>query len=210
MAPQDDSGSSWQTAEHARQMSALRHTDTRKQRNTTIVSRKDSCGVGFVLKCNRLTSNQWARVGQGVRRRWKLQRLFSTFPSGPPGLGLLVLRVASGLTGTVQGSLILLGHQSSGFEPWAAGLILIGSGLLVLAGFLTPVASVVQALISIPFALSWLAPPLSNLIFPPLAPVLIAAIAAALALLGLGSLSVDSSMFGQREIVIPRAQCRKQ
>jgi uncharacterized membrane protein YphA (DoxX/SURF4 family) len=118
----------------------------------------------------------------------------------------LVLRIAVGLTGAIQGALILADHGRFTLESWTVGLLLMVSGLLVLIGFLTPIASIVQAVVAISFGLSWLSAPRAGVLLPPLAILFLAAMAAALALLGPGWVSVDSRLFGRREIIIPRSR----
>jgi putative oxidoreductase len=68
-----------------------------------------------------------------------LQRLFSTFPDGWPGLGLLLLRFGAaiplihfGVTGIAAGS----GPSLS----IALNVVAVGGGLLLLFGLWTPVA----------------------------------------------------------------------
>ena len=119
-------------------------------------------------------------------------------------MGLLVLRIAIGLTGTIQGSLVLAEHSASAAESWSVGLALIGSGVLLLIGFLTPIASIVQGLLAVSFALTWVAAPLTNLFVSSPAVALLVAVDLALALLGPGSVSIDRRIFGRREIIIPR------
>jgi uncharacterized membrane protein YphA (DoxX/SURF4 family) len=131
--------------------------------------------------------------------RLPLQRLFSTFPSGGPGVGLLLLRAALG------GIALLLGTPeltaSTGRTPvvWIASSILLASGVGLIIGFMTPVASSVVGLCVLGILLSWIpAPPLT-----PMAAVPMVIIALAIGLLGPGAFSVDGHLFGRREIVIP-------
>src|SRR5271167_2551074 len=76
-----------------------------------------------------------------VRGKTKLQRLFPAFPGGRPGVGLLLLRVAVGVSAMIQGEVYLadVGHPT--IPSLAAGLLIAASGALVLAGFLTPIVS---------------------------------------------------------------------
>jgi uncharacterized membrane protein YphA (DoxX/SURF4 family) len=140
---------------------------------------------------------------QRVRRRRSLQRLFSAFPGGPPGIGLLLLRATAGIAGLAEGVLFLIDPNGGGLANWAAGLALTASGLLLLAGFLTPIAGAVMALITLAVGVSWIQPP-ANLIGEPLTVSFAVIIATAVSLLGPGSFSVDRRIFGRREIIIPR------
>jgi hypothetical protein len=136
----------------------------------------------------------------------KLQRLFSTFPGGLPGAGLLLLRATVGVAAVTQGGLYLVDRAGSALEIWTIGLTLAGSGAVVLVGLLTPLASAVVALMNMAIAVSWLPPPVGNLFNTPLPLAFEVSIATALGLLGPGALSVDCHLFGRREIVIPQTR----
>jgi len=140
-----------------------------------------------------------------AQRRRGLQRLFSAFPGGWPGVGLLLLRVAVGVTAVVQGGAYLSDPGGGSLEARLAGLIVIASGVSLLIGFLTPVAGALMALTTIGIAWSWVPPPASNLFNAPLPAFLVVIIAAAIALLGPGALSIDRRLFGRREIIIPHS-----
>jgi uncharacterized membrane protein YphA (DoxX/SURF4 family) len=143
-------------------------------------------------------------VANEVRRRHSLQRLFSTFPRGLPGLGLLLLRVALGTVLIAPSATVLVYANDSTFENPIVSLLEAGSGVLLLFGFLTPVGSVLATLVSTGIALSWIPQDVLNVIQPKPAAALVAVMAAALALLGPGTFSIDCRLYGRREIVIPR------
>lgn len=136
-------------------------------------------------------------------RRWKLQRLFSTFPGGMPGVGLLLLRTTVAGTALTQGALYLNDHGGSAAEGSAIGLALGASGTVLLIGLLTRLASTIVALITIAIAVSWLPPAARNLFDAPLAVVFVVSVAVALGMLGPGAVSLDCRLFGRREIIIP-------
>jgi uncharacterized membrane protein YphA (DoxX/SURF4 family) len=128
-----------------------------------------------------------------------LQRLFSTFPSGKPGIGLLLLRVALGGIALLLGTLELT--VSTGRSPvvWMAASILLASGVGLIIGFMTPVASSLVGLCVLGILFTWIpAPPLTSMVA-----ILTVITALAIALLGPGAFSVDGHLFGRREIVIP-------
>jgi uncharacterized membrane protein YphA (DoxX/SURF4 family) len=112
--------------------------------------------------------------------------MFSSFPDGAPGLGLLLLRAVLGV-----------GAISSGVADLGTGTLLgvldIVVGSLLLAGFLTPVAAILLGLAALNIAFSeekW-------------TPVSVFIVALATALLGPGAFSIDARLFGRREIIIP-------
>lgn len=122
-----------------------------------------------------------------------LQKLFSAFPSGWPGAGLVLLR------GFVSATLIshTLPYVGQHTKVSQLGWIVIGFGLAsaisLLAGFITPVIATTVAI-----GASLLA--VSGLLASPFAVIIPAA---AIALLGPGAYSLDARMFGRREIFVP-------
>jgi uncharacterized membrane protein YphA (DoxX/SURF4 family) len=132
-----------------------------------------------------------------------LQRLFSTFPDGRPGIGLLILRAAVGAIATVQGTLYLSGSVDRAPLTIAIGLVLVASGASLVIGLLTPVASLLVGLCTLGIALSWIPASAIALISPRLMAFGVIITAVAIALLGPGAFSVDGYLFGRREIVIP-------
>src|SRR5260221_8718049 len=75
----------------------------------------------------------------------QLHRLFSAFPAGFPGVGLLLLRVVVAATLGGHGFLCLLSSDrlTPGLLLSTARLLL--SGVLLLVGFLTPIHSLFSA-----------------------------------------------------------------
>jgi uncharacterized membrane protein YphA (DoxX/SURF4 family) len=126
-----------------------------------------------------------------------LQRLFSTFASGWPGIGLLLLRL---LTAVV---LIHFGIANVLEAPPLAMIILqiigIGAGILLLVGLWTPVAGTLVAI-----AMVWIAcARLFSGSGDPWIAVLQAVLGAALAMVGPGAWSVDARLFGRKRIDLP-------
>ena len=119
-----------------------------------------------------------------------MRRLFSSFARGWPGIGLLLLRIASG------GFLISYGvEKCRAGQPMGSlivGLFAILDGALLAAGLWTPIAGPLVLLIS-----TW-----GILVQQedPHAGILLAAIGAALALVGPGALSLDARLFGWKRI----------
>jgi putative oxidoreductase len=126
-----------------------------------------------------------------------VQRLFCAFPAGRPGAGLLLLRSGVGLAALAEGAASLAGgNQSIGTVLGvAAGALAVAGGVLLLLGFLTPIAASVLVL--------------SAAVHPSddgRASVFVVIVSVALVLLGPGAFSVDSRLFGRRQVVIPRRQ----
>jgi len=87
---------------------------------------------------------------------------------------------------------------------WAVGLLLILSGLGLIAGLFTPIVSLLVGACVLGLAFSWLpGPPIASL-GRTLLTLLMVVTATAIALLGPGAFSLDGVLFGRREIVIPR------
>ena len=135
----------------------------------------------------------------------QLHRLFSAFPGGFPGLGLLLLRVVVAAALVGHAILCLQSSDRVTLVVSASFALLLLSGICLLIGFLTPILSILACLESLGIAFSWgplqlLTPFESKLsLFP------IIVIAAAIALLGPGAFSLDARLFGWKEIVIPPA-----
>lgn len=124
-----------------------------------------------------------------------MQRLFTAFPAGAPGAGLLILRIGAALAALADSRSILT--SDAGQPAWAAAMLVCGALLLV--GLLTPVAGALLTIVMLVSAATG-APavdPISHRGAP------LVAITLALMLLGPGWMSVDAWLFGRRRIVIP-------
>jgi hypothetical protein len=119
-----------------------------------------------------------------------MQRLFSMFPQGLPGIGLLVLRFSVAISLLIDD----YSHRQGLSGAFHAAAILLSIALL--AGYLTPVATAIGLLLHglIWFKLGggWGAVDL-----------IVSLDMIALALLGPGGYSVDAFRFGRRVVVLP-------
>ncbi|HSD46754.1 MAG TPA: DoxX family protein [Pyrinomonadaceae bacterium] len=130
-----------------------------------------------------------------------MRKLFSTFPSQWPGVGLLLLRALVGY------SLIALGvayaREADSMIAWGlAALTFVGAAFL-LVGLMTPLAALVVAAGGIAFAFSFIPSPADTLFDGYVAIINLITLPIAIALLGPGAFSLDARMFGRREITIP-------
>jgi uncharacterized membrane protein YphA (DoxX/SURF4 family) len=140
---------------------------------------------------------------EGAPGRYALQRLYSTFPGGRPGIGLLLLRAAVGIAAVVGGVFYFSGPSSPSPGIWLLGLALIASGAALAVGCLTPAAALLVGICFLGIALSWLPAPSWGLHDARTVAFGIIITAVAIALLGPGAFSLDGRLFGRREIVIP-------
>ena len=117
-----------------------------------------------------------------------MQRLYSTFAGGWPGMGLLCLRVVAAIA--IFHFLITKSTSMPGlFWTVVAG----AAGLLLCAGLWTPIAGGVVSILALwstfsPTGDCW-------------AEILLATMAAALAMLGPGAWSIDARLFGRKRLI---------
>lgn len=120
-----------------------------------------------------------------------MQRLFSTFPRGLPGIGLLLLRIA------VSVPLVHTGLLAASRPAWIGlEVVAASAAMLLLVGLWTPLAGGLIAATELALAVSHPADPWRFVHF--------GAVGAALAMLGPGGCSVDARLFGRKNIQIPQ------
>ena len=117
-----------------------------------------------------------------------MQRLYSTFARGWPGMGLLCLRLV--------GAIAAFHYVLASGQLSLKNVIECAGGLLLCAGLWTPVAGAVLAALAVGSAVSSNGDPWPH--------VLIAAMAIALALLGPGTWSIDARLFGRKRLIRER------
>ena len=135
-------------------------------------------------------------MGVSVRRHLfyypAMQRLFSMFPTGRPGIALVLMRLVVTLL-LIDSVADLFGR---GGPHWLLVLHAV-VGLAFCVGFLTPLASVLLVLIEAVACMSATAP------FE-LTHVRTILEAIALALLGPGAYSLDAWCFGRQQVILDR------
>ena len=128
-----------------------------------------------------------------------MQRLFSTFARGWPGVGLLLLRVAAGST-LIARSILVLGDTPT-FGTAFFQLFIATAGLLLIAGLWTPVVASVMVLLELWRIISRHGDPASD--------ILLCTLALAIALLGPGAWSIDARLFGWKRIDIDTRKSKR-
>lgn len=119
-----------------------------------------------------------------------MQRLFSNFANGWPGLGLLLQRVLTAILVVRFGIIDLAGTP---FSSWMIPQI-IGAcaGILLLVGLCTPVVGTLIAVIELWVAIThigdlWIS-------------IVLATLGGTAALIGPGAWSIDARLFGRKHI----------
>ena len=119
-----------------------------------------------------------------------MQRLFSTFANGWPGVGLLLQRILAAILLVRFGILELTGKS---FSPSMLPQIIAACvGILLLVGLWTPVVATFIAAIELWIALtnagdSWMA-------------IALATFGGTVAMIGPGAWSIDARLFGRKRI----------
>lgn len=134
-----------------------------------------------------------------------MQRLYSTFPGAGPGIGLLLLRGALGMTLIMQSTACLSELQNLSIGAALPCLLALVVGGSLIVGFLTPVLCALVALVSL--AVTFFGVQIANWSISngSLLGFDLLLMAVACILLGPGAFSVDAHLFGRRKVIIPRA-----
>jgi putative oxidoreductase len=116
-----------------------------------------------------------------------VQRLFSTFPNSWPGLGLLILRIASGL------SLAFVAGNLADTAGLLVRCAVDGVAVLIWIGLWTPLAAAAGSATQVIVMIFGHRLESSLVVF--------AAVGVSLAMLGPGAWSFDARLFGRKRIV---------
>jgi putative oxidoreductase len=147
----------------------------------------------------------------GGRRRDSLastwvavQRLFSTFPNGWPGAGLLLVRLclATALIDVGGGAVLSPAVDAITLVENALAIV---AGALVLAGLWTPLAGILAVLEETAQALSLY----SLAREAALVHAFLAVLSASVAMLGPGAWSIDARLFGRKRFDLDRTRGRR-
>jgi uncharacterized membrane protein YphA (DoxX/SURF4 family) len=128
--------------------------------------------------------------------------MFSAYPGGLAGIGLVLLRSVIGFTTAWQGVLYLATRDAGAGVRIVGGLAVL-TGILLVAGFRTRLVSFLIAF-GIAFISLCTFPMPTQDLFDRVLPTLFAeTMSMTVAFLGPGAFSVDAWLYGRREIIIP-------
>jgi hypothetical protein len=128
-----------------------------------------------------------------------LQRAFTSFPSGPAGAALFLLRIAVGLAAVAE-CVVSVASQPAPLR-YVLAIPAALAGLALLPGFMVPI---VAALLAVEGAAILIFTPAGTLSMLGSSMALgeFVVMATVLAVLGPGAASVDARLFGRREVEI--------
>ena len=129
-----------------------------------------------------------------------MQRLYAMFPQGGPGIGLLLLRIA--VAAMFALNVTYRFNFSSDVRSWVTGSLIALISIALVAGFLTPILSIIAAVAAVVNLYS------ADLTISVVYTLRILT-SAALFLLGPGAYSVDARLFGLRVTVVPPRRVKK-
>jgi uncharacterized membrane protein YphA (DoxX/SURF4 family) len=129
-----------------------------------------------------------------------LQRTFSGFPTGQPGLALLFLRLAVGGATSSQAWLVLTANDGAANTSVAIGLLALVSGLALVIGYMTPIASLLLSAGGLLLTVDSSVTGHLLLFQSGMARLEFIVMSVALILLGPGALSLDARLYGRREV----------
>jgi uncharacterized membrane protein YphA (DoxX/SURF4 family) len=131
-----------------------------------------------------------------------LQRTFSGFPTGYPGFALLLLRLVVGGAASTQAWLLITANHGAVNTSVVVALLAFVTGLTLIIGFMTPVASVLFSTGGLLLTIESSFPGHLLLFESGMARLEFIVMSVALIALGPGALSLDARLYGRREIEV--------
>jgi uncharacterized membrane protein YphA (DoxX/SURF4 family) len=128
---------------------------------------------------------------------------FSRYAGGLPGTGLLILRASVGVSAILHGWASIPGHESGSLRLWSFAAVLCLGGAALTAGVLTVFAGAAVGIAELVTASSLLPFPTNLLAHSQAASALVILMTISVILIGPGAFSIDSRLFGLREVRIP-------
>jgi putative oxidoreductase len=119
-----------------------------------------------------------------------VQRLFSTFADGWPGVGLLLQRILTAALLVRFGMFELTGNPS--FASLIVVIVTSGAGVLLLVGLWTPIVGTLIAAIELWSVVTHINDPWLSII--------LATLGGTAAMIGPGAWSIDARLFGRKHI----------
>jgi putative oxidoreductase len=132
-----------------------------------------------------------------------LQRLFSAFPDGSPGVGLLFFRLCLSVALIYFGAPGLTNPSDP--IPFARALIAAAGAIFLLVGLWTPVLATLIALAEVWSGSSLYSQSRDNMWIH----IFLAILCISLAMLGPGVWSIDARLFGRKRFDIDRARGKR-
>jgi uncharacterized membrane protein YphA (DoxX/SURF4 family) len=130
-----------------------------------------------------------------------VQRLFSTFPNGWPGAGLLLVRLGLGTALICVGVVAFLSRRADAIASVEA-VIVVAGGILLLIGLWTPLAGGLVALAETGQALAAYSPAREAALIH----AFLAILSVGVAMLGPGAWSIDARLFGRQRFDLDRTR----
>ena len=131
-----------------------------------------------------------------------LQRTFSGFPTGYPGLALLLLRLIVGGAASSQAWLLITANHGAVHTSVVVALLSFVTGLALIIGFMTPIAGVLLAAGAVLLTVASSVLEHLPLFESGMARLEFIVMSVALIFLGPGALSLDARLYGRREIEV--------
>jgi uncharacterized membrane protein YphA (DoxX/SURF4 family) len=131
-----------------------------------------------------------------------LQRTFSGFPTGYPGLALLLLRLVVGGAASSQAWLLITANHGVVNTSVLVALLAFVIGVALIIGLMTPIASVLLAAGALFLTVDSSILGHLSLFESGMARLEFIVMSVALIFLGPGSLSLDARLYGRREIEV--------